>query len=192
MQVLAVPNRVYPSVMLVEDDQDMGDAIAIVLQHAGYKVERCYDGTEALQQLSEGKTPDLILLDLKMPNMDGWQFRVEQRGRQEWSSIPVVVITADKSAPAAAIDADRYLQKPIQPSTLLDAVERLLLAREGVRLEMRAAELDRLSSLGVLAAGIAHEINNPLAVVLGSLELVQHCLRELGPQAATSNTVLQQ
>jgi signal transduction histidine kinase len=173
--------------MLVEDDRDMGEAMEATLQGAGYQVDRCHDGSQALEHLSAGPIPDVIILDLRMPRLDGWQFRVQQRNREEWAAIPVIVLSADSSAPALAIDADRHLQKPIQASALLDTVERLLLARERVRLEARAAELDRLSSLGVLAAGLAHEVNNPLTFVLGNLELaLRRCRNSAAPQSAAA------
>ncbi len=161
------------SVMLVEDDRDMAEAIAVVLKGAGYEIDRCYDGSEALEHLRAGTIPDVILLDLLMPNVNGWAFRVAQRLNPEWASIPVIVMTGDGSPQSAAIDADRYLQKPVLPAVLVETVERLLLARERTLLETRSVELDRIRSLGVLAAGLAHEVNNPLGFVLGNLELAQ-------------------
>lgn len=184
MHTSTVDSEIHPKVMLVEDDPDMAAAMAATLQDGGYQVDRCCDGVEALEHLSQGVVPDVILLDLKMPRMDGWQFRVAQLNHRAWAGIPVIVLTGDGSAPALAIDADRFLQKPIQAAALLDTVERLLLVRERVRVEARAAELDRLSSLGVLAAGLAHEVNNPLAYVLGNLELALGRCREGAPAAS--------
>ncbi len=159
-----------PRVMLVEDDEYLHDALASLLERSGYGVEHCRDGKEALGWLQAGKRPDLILLDLNTPNVDGWQFRVEQRRVPSWAGIPVVVMSGEESAQAKAVDADAYFAKPFEPDLLLHAVRRLL-ARAHERQRACAVELSRISSLGIVAAGIAHEINNPLAVASGSLAL---------------------
>jgi signal transduction histidine kinase len=165
--------------MLVEDDQDIGLALTTLLQGKGYSVDHCSDGSEALRHLrTAAAVPDLILLDLMMPHMNGWEFRVEQRRDPEWASVPVVVMSADRSAQASAIDADGYIAKPIDPPVLLDTIEGVLTSRERSNVDAYGAELDRMNALGVLAAGLAHEINNPLAFVVCSLEVAQRkCAR---------------
>ncbi len=172
-QAQATPPTQHPCVMVVEDDPRIGEALAHLLHGKGYRVDRCSDGREALAHLRAGVAPDVILLDLMMPNVNGWEFRVEQRHMPEWANIPVIVMSADDSAQASAIDAYACLKKPISPGALLDSLERLLHEREQARLEARAAELDRMNALGVLAAGLTHEINNPLAFVSGNLELAK-------------------
>jgi signal transduction histidine kinase len=101
-----------------------------------------------------------------MPVMDGWQFRVEQKRDPSLASIPVLALSADTTPKAAAIDAEAYLKKPVDYDTLLETIDRLIVQIEHREIQARLAQTDRLTSLGTLAAGVAHEINNPLAYVL--------------------------
>jgi len=172
----------------VEDDADIRDALDGLLSTEGFRVAGCSNGREALDWLHASPKPDVILLDLMMPVMDGWQFRVAQKQDPELATIPVVALSADMTAKAAAIDADAYLRKPVEYDTLLDTLDRLLVRIEHRDLQARLAQTDRLTSLGTLAAGVAHEINNPLAYVLlnvgYALEEVPKLLRpDAGPRA---------
>src|SRR5262249_41655807 len=135
---------------------------------------------DAIGQLRCVVPPDLIVLDLMMPVMDGWQFRVRQRNDPTIASIPVLAISADDSAKAAAIHADGYLKKPLDLAMLLHAIERILLANERQRLQVQIAQTERMVALGTLAAGVAHEINNPLAYVSANLGLITEKLSVLG------------
>src|SRR5262249_49496149 len=137
-----------------------------LLRSDGYEVVGTSNGSEALDYLRKAPAPDLILLDLMMPVKDGWQFRIEQKRDPAISSIPVLAISADDTAKAAAIDAEVYLKKPFAYPALLDAIRRVIDTR-------RLAHLDRMASLGTLAAGIAHEINNPLTYVIANLQLLE-------------------
>jgi CheY-like chemotaxis protein len=113
-------------ILIVEDDHDIQEALARILEGEGYEVAVAENGTAALEQLRRGNPTDLILLDLMMPVMDGWQFRAEQRTDPRLSGVPVVVLSAhggsrpeaDPLAPAA------FLKKPIDLHLLLDTVRR--------------------------------------------------------------------
>ena len=93
-----------------------------MLAARGYEVVSAEDGRAALEHLREGRRPDVILLDLMMPGMNGWQFREEQRSDPKLASIPVVVITATRNV--RRIQADEVVHKPIKPEHLLHVVER--------------------------------------------------------------------
>lgn len=112
------------AVLLVEDDPDSREALAALLEMSGRVVRSAGNGREAIEQLEKGLRPSVILLDLMMPVMNGWEF-LEARARgPAWAAIPVIVLSA------AAIDGKisslgvPYLRKPIDP----DALERMLAA----------------------------------------------------------------
>ncbi|MCC6556244.1 MAG: response regulator [Polyangiaceae bacterium] len=113
------------TILVVDDDQDIRETLTELLQEEGYSVARASHGREALAMLREGSNPSLILLDLMMPIMDGWQFRAEQQSDPALASIPVVVISAmGKDEKIAALGAAQLLKKPIRLEQLLDAVAR--------------------------------------------------------------------
>jgi CheY-like chemotaxis protein len=91
---------------------------------AGYEVAAAANGREALQYLRLNPEPCLVLLDLMMPVMSGWQFRAEQRQDPELASLPVVVMTATRSLEQAAIDADDLIRKPVELHQLLTTIRR--------------------------------------------------------------------
>jgi signal transduction histidine kinase len=172
------------SLLVVEDDADIREALDGLLSTEGFRVTGCCNGREALDWLHASSKPDLIVLDLMMPVMDGWQFRVAQKHDPALASIPVVALSADVTAKAAAIDADAYLKKPVDYETLIDTIDRLLVASEHRELQARLAQTDRLTSLGTLAAGVAHEINNPLAYVLLNIGYISEELSKVFPDGA--------
>ena len=111
-------------------------------------------------------TVDLILLDLWMPRVDGWTFRVRQRSDPRMAQIPVVVLTADASSRARAIDATCVLSKPCDADTLLETVERILARPKATT---SAGNLLR-GTTKLLAEALGHELANPLAILIHSLE----------------------
>jgi signal transduction histidine kinase len=149
--------------LLVEDDGELRSSLSELLLSDGYEVVEASNGSEALDCLRRAPAPDLILLDLMMPVKDGWQFRVEQKRDPAIASIPVVAFSADDTPKAVAIDAEAYIKKPFQYNSLVETVRRILDTK-------KLAHLDRMASLGTLAAGIAHEINNPLTYVIANLQ----------------------
>ena len=114
------------SVLVVEDDPDLLFALSETLESEGYQVACARHGLEALGRLRGGVRPSLILLDLMMPIMNGWQFRYEQRQDSDLARIPVVVVSAksDSRQHAEWLEADAYLSKPIDVSLLLGMVGR--------------------------------------------------------------------
>jgi CheY-like chemotaxis protein len=111
-------------ILIVEDDADICEALALTLRDEGFTVASAANGKEGLEQLQKGPRADLIVLDLMMPVMDGWQFRREQQRDPRLSAIPVVIISADGSVQqkATAIAAEGYVKKPIDPRVLLETV----------------------------------------------------------------------
>jgi signal transduction histidine kinase len=169
--------------LVVDDDPSMRDTLCETLHLLGYEASYSDNGQDALRRLRGGERPDVILLDLMMPAMSGWEFRVEQRKDPALATIPVVVLSADGTPKAAAIDADAYLEKPVGFDALAGTIERVVLQRENRALQAHLIESDRLRSLGTLAAGVAHEINNPLCFVGLNIGYASDKLRAMLDQA---------
>jgi len=170
-------------VVLAEDNDDFRDLLETVLIRAGYDVDSCRNGQEALELLLE-KPADLVLLDLRMPVMDGWQFRTAQRADPSIADVPVVVMTSETSPQATAIHADGYVQKPFEWHELLHEIEGVFLERGRREQAARREETERLALLGTVAAGVGHEINNPLSFAIGNLEMVDEAMPELRAEIA--------
>jgi CheY-like chemotaxis protein len=113
-----------PTILLIEDDPDLADVLAEVLRMERYCVLHAADGVAALKLLARNEVPDLILLDLMMPNMNGWEFREAQLRDARLAKIPVAVLSAtgERSRP---ISATRILRKPVTLDALLLAVSEL-------------------------------------------------------------------
>src|SRR4051794_35889063 len=112
------------SILIVEDEHDIRAVLTEILEDEGYTVTSVPNGLEALMFLHEHR-PQLILLDLGMPVMTGWEFREQQRRDPTLASIPVIVMSATPhlSQTAAALQAANCLDKPIELNALLDMVE---------------------------------------------------------------------
>lgn len=169
-------------VLLVEDDEDILDSMSSVLESAGYLVDACVNGKEALDRLHRDPA-DAIVLDLMMPVMNGWEFITAKKADPALAEIPVVAISADSSPQATAIRADSYIPKPFDENDLVAAVGRVLLEADRRKLAQRLDETERLAFLGMVAAGVGHEINNPLAMTTASVTLVECTVASLHEKA---------
>ena len=110
-----------PAILVVEDDEDAREAMIALLQMKGYRAVPAANGREALDYLEEAPAPDLIILDLWMPVMDGWHFRSEQIKNPRLAHIPVIVVTALSDRPD--VDADEVIIKPVDVERLLSTVD---------------------------------------------------------------------
>lgn len=109
------------TVLLVEDDLDIAEAMIDVLVDEGYLVAHASNGREALDLLHHHLDPSVILLDLMMPEMDGSEFRAAQLLEPELASIPVVVLSADRKAAETArrLGVRDFAVKPLAPDQLV-------------------------------------------------------------------------
>jgi CheY-like chemotaxis protein len=114
-------------IMVVDDDADIRETVADVLQDEGYSVEVAANGREVLEQLhGSTRLPDLILLDLMMPELDGWGVLAELEKTPRFASVPVVVFSAYASddAAVAALKVRGFVRKPLRLEDLLAVVAR--------------------------------------------------------------------
>ena len=168
-------------ILLVEDDPDIRVSLQSILSEEGFEVVACTNGQDALYRLGTISKPDLIILDLMMPVMDGWQFRIQQKNDPVLAQIPVIAISADASSKAGAIDAAAYLNKPFDHASLMGAIQRVLVAFERRNLHLGRADVDtrsrnpeemeRLKSAFI--SSISHEIRTPLNAVLSLSQLMR-------------------
>jgi CheY-like chemotaxis protein len=118
----AAPRSCRSTVLVVDDEDIIRETVGEFLEDDGFRVVEAANGRDGLEVL-ERERPALVVLDLMMPVMSGWEFREEQKRRQHVASTPVIVMTAH---PDARIVADRVFHKPFDPEALLGAVHELV------------------------------------------------------------------
>jgi CheY-like chemotaxis protein len=123
-----------PSILIVDDDPDILDGILMILESQDYHLRTARDGVMCLELLSEEK-PDLLILDLLMPRMDGWGVIREVRSQPQFSDMPIMVLTTvieDASRrryeleTGVSMDIQAYIEKPAKPTQLLEQIEKHL------------------------------------------------------------------
>jgi CheY-like chemotaxis protein len=107
-------------ILIVEDDEDAREAMVAFLEMKGYRAVPAGNGKEALDYLNRAPVPDLIILDLWMPVMNGWQFRQEQAKNPRLAKVPIVVVTA--LSDRTDVDANEIIIKPVDVDHLLTTV----------------------------------------------------------------------
>ncbi|HVO69061.1 MAG TPA: response regulator [Aggregatilineaceae bacterium] len=125
-------------ILCIEDDMEMIDLVKLILTRKGYEVIGAVGGQAGLETIEQVK-PDLVLLDLMMPDMDGWEVFQQMRANEHTKNIPVIVVTAkaqsiDKVLGLHIAKVDDYITKPFGPSELLSSVLRVL-AEAGIQAE---------------------------------------------------------
>jgi DNA-binding response OmpR family regulator len=123
-----------PRLLIVDDDDELRQSAADGLADAGYDPLVAVDGRQALALLhgrENGERPRLILLDLMMPGMNGWEFRDALRSERDLGQVPILVMTASRSLSAHPLEADAVLLKPFGLGQLLGRVQDLVDRRGG-------------------------------------------------------------
>lgn len=108
------------TVLIVEDEEDLRELMSSALQMRGYTVVTAEEGTDALRKIDDIGRPCVILLDLLMPGMNGWDFFEKVRERPELSSVPVIIHSS--ASTRAPVGVTRVLQKPLAFETLVSVV----------------------------------------------------------------------
>ncbi|HEY3762047.1 MAG TPA: ATP-binding protein [Verrucomicrobiae bacterium] len=198
-------------VLVADDEPDMRRYLKSELE-ADYNVIEAVDGVDALEKASQSQ-PDIILLDMMMPQMDGLDACCELRKREATLNIPIILLTAradeETKFDALAIGANDFLAKPFSSTELQARIKNLIeshdyqrkLSKQNVALtsaieqiketEMQLVQSEKLASLGRMSAGIIHEINNPLNYTLTGLFALRNKGKQLAPESrAEYNEIL--
>jgi two-component system NtrC family sensor kinase len=218
---LRVSNLTDSRILIVDDQTANLQVLATVLNFAGYANVTCLSDSRRLLQIFQEFQPDLILLDLHMPHVDGLA-AMDQLATviPEDDYLPVLVLTGDGTSEAKekalSHGAHDFLSKPLNRTEVQLRVKNLLQTRQlhlqlktqNVSLEQQVRERtelaeelgrtnqtlrqtqahlihsEKMAGLGQLVAGIAHEINNPLAFVINNIFIVQEALEKLAPESS--------
>ncbi|MBL7065067.1 MAG: hybrid sensor histidine kinase/response regulator [Anaerolineae bacterium] len=161
-----------PCILVVEDDTAMAEGISDTLELASYDIMRAANGQDGLRQIARRK-PDLILSDIMMGGMDGYEFCEAVQANQAWVDIPFVFLTAkhrpEEIRRGKQLGVDDYLTKPFLPEDLLVVVQAKI-ERAKVRHAVAQSEVATLKDQ--LATMISHELRTPLTYIQGYLEMV--------------------
>jgi two-component system sensor histidine kinase/response regulator len=169
-----------PKILVVDDQPINVQLLKRKLEREGMIVATSYSGREALDMVKADK-PDLILLDVMMPEMDGIEVCQRLQADSETKTIPVIFITARTSKEGKieglGVGAVDYITKPIDLDETLARVQTQLrfvqINRELVDLQRRLGESRRSATIGAVTQGIAHNLNNLLGVVIGYVDLIK-------------------
>jgi len=114
--------------MIVDDEEDIRVSVGQIFEVSGYQVMRAQDGNDCLQKL-EREIPDLIILDIMMPGMSGWDVAARIKGNEKWNTIPIVFLTAkddDMSIGVGGLASEEYIVKPFDIIKVKQRVEEIL------------------------------------------------------------------
>jgi DNA-binding response OmpR family regulator len=123
-------NAKLKCILCVEDEPEMIDLIRLILGRRGFEVKGAAGGVEGLNMIRK-EPPDLVLLDLMMPDMDGWEVYQQMKADEKTKHVPVIVVTAkaqsiDKVLGLHIAKVDDYITKPFSPQDLMNSVEKVL------------------------------------------------------------------
>ncbi|GAB4248963.1 MULTISPECIES: ATP-binding response regulator [Deferrisoma] len=181
-----------PKILVVDDNIDNVELLVKRLRAAGYRTCEAYDGEQALEKVA-AEDPDLVILDVMMPKLDGYGVCERLKTSDATRSIPVLMLTAKREVPdkirGLDIGADDYITKPFNPQELMARVKSLLQRRFS---EERRLTEERLDALGQMAEGVAHEVRNPMVAIGGFARRIRDKLPEDSPLRDYAERILQE
>ena len=170
------------TILVVDDDQVILETVEDILRLAGYHTLTASNGVEGLERLY-ASSPDLILSDITMPNMDGYQFYEAVRANPAWTLIPFIFLSARGQRTdirrGNRLGADAYLVKPFEPEDLLGAVEARIARQRDIEAVVNK-DLDQTRKQLIHVLG--HELRTPLSYIYGYVELLREGHAELGKE----------
>ncbi len=178
-----------PKILIVDDEPYNVDYLEQELEDLDYDTVSAFNGREALDQVAD-EAPDVVLLDIMMPEMDGFQVLGHLKSDGATRDIPVIVISAltdvDSMVRGIELGAEDYLPKPFSPTLLKARLKTSLrkkklrdLERSYLEQEMMLRQSEKLATLGKLSAGMAHELNNPAAAAQRGAEQLQAAVAQV-------------
>jgi len=164
-------------ILVVDDSTFIVDGLVAILKKKGYATIAAYGGDEALDILKK-EAPDIIILDIMMEPMDGWETLEKIKGNPATASVPVLMFSAKKITPQEAenhrINIDDYVAKPVNPKALMESIEAVLARRNGLRVVVEKAK----------AAGVPGQIIDEYVTLKTSCEVDASLLQVLKNSSA--------
>jgi len=171
-----------PNILVVDDEPINVKLLQRKLEKEGMGVDVVFDGEAALKKIAK-RRPDLILLDIMMPGLDGIEVCKRLKSEEKTQTIPVIFITAktSKEGKIAGLSAGAtdYITKPIDLDETIARIKTQLqiqeIHRQNLDLQARLNDARQSAAIGAITQGIAHNLNNLLGVVVGYLDLIENC-----------------
>lgn len=180
------------TVMIVDDNIDTVELLRKRLKAEGYETLEAYDGEEALQKIYESK-PDIIILDVMMPKLDGYEVCSRLKSDEKTKFIPIIMLTAKSDVESRVkgldIGADDYVPKPFDYRELSARIRSLLTRKETAQ---RAIEEERTESVRKLIDSLSHEIRNPIVSIAGYAKKIYDSLPPGDPNKPYLMVILQE
>ena len=168
-------------ILVVDDNADNVELLTKRLVAGGYRTCEAYDGEQALEAVAR-EEPDLVILDVMMPKLDGFEVCRRMKSEERTRQVPVILLTAKREVPdkVRGLDtgADDYVTKPFNPQELMARVRSLLNQRT---FQDRRVKEEKLGALGQMAEGVAHEVRNPMVSIGGFARRIRDRLPEGDP-----------
>lgn len=171
-------------IMFVEDNRELLESAALVLEASGHKVILANDGREAMDLLQGGQMPDLIVSDISMPHMDGYQFFNAVQEHAKIRVIPFIFLTAygsdEQQKIGRVLGVDDYLVKPFDPDLFVKSIESRLRRFGQIVDDTRQQESEKLAPVRqAMVHMIAHELRTPLTLISGGSSLLEEDLNSV-------------
>ncbi|MGD2183926.1 hybrid sensor histidine kinase/response regulator [Lusitaniella coriacea] len=186
-----------PFILIVDDNSTNLSVLSKALKLDGYKVRMAMDGEDALAQV-ERNPPELILLDIEMPKLDGFETCRRLQANPKTQGIPIIFMTAlsdtANKVKGLSLGAVDYITKPFEQEEVLarvkvhwrlkrltDTLEQQVAERTQAlqQAQLQLVQQEKLSALGQLVTGVAHEINNPIGCIVGNVDPLQDYISDL-------------